>query len=112
MVSMAAATLSATATSLAPFARTTLTPTTGAPLKRAKVRGSAIESVMSPRSSSCTSPPVGSAILVAAKLAADIERGQSDALQPDRIKSNADLALDVADTFDGADAADSLQLAD
>ena len=46
-----------------------LKPTTGVPLKRAKVRGSAIVSVTSPRSSSRTSPPVGRAIVVAASSA-------------------------------------------
>ena len=42
MASILAATASATTTSLAPFARRMLTPTTGVPLKRAKVRGSAM----------------------------------------------------------------------
>jgi hypothetical protein len=53
--------------------------------------------------------PAGEVHVVAAKLAADIERGQSGALQPDRIESDPDLAFDVADAFDGADPPDSLQ---
>ena len=69
MVSIRAATASARVTSLAPFARRILKPTTGMPSKRAKVRGSAIVSVMSPRSSNRTSPPAGRAILVAPRSA-------------------------------------------
>ena len=50
-------TAAATTTSLAPFERLMPSATTGSPLKRAKVRRSAMVSVTVPRSSSRTSPP-------------------------------------------------------
>ena len=111
-----------------------LTPTTGVPLNRANVRGSAIESVDRPRSSEphlasgrqCNprgreigkrlgsgkgadrliasadlGTPAGEIDVAAAKLPADIERGQSDPLQPHRIESHPNLALDAADALDG-----------
>ena len=50
--------------------------------------------------------------VAAAQLPADVERGQADGLQPDRIEADADFALDRADQFDAADAAHALQRAD
>ena len=38
--------------------------------------------------------------IAAAKLAADIERSQADALQPERIEPHPDLALDAANAVD------------
>src|SRR5262249_55226071 len=49
--------------------------------------------------------------VAAAELAAHIERGEADTLQPHRVEANADLALDTTDALDAADAADALQLA-
>src|SRR5262249_60183579 len=57
-------------------------------------------------------PPAGEIDVAAAKLAADIERGQSDPLQPNRIESHPDLPPDAADALDAGDAADPLQLTD
>src|ERR1700752_4894787 len=59
-------TASATFTSLAPLDRLMPSATTGSPLKRAKVRRSAIESVTVPRSSSGTSPPGCRVVMVPA----------------------------------------------
>jgi hypothetical protein len=60
-------TAAATTTSLAPLERLMPSATTGSPLKRAKVRRSAMVSVTVPRSSSRTSPPPNSGIIVPAR---------------------------------------------
>ncbi|MHC2613156.1 hypothetical protein ACVMGF_004229 [Bradyrhizobium diazoefficiens] len=65
--SMRFCTASATFTSLAPLERLMPSATTGSPLKRAKVRRSAMVSVTVPRSSSRTSPPPNSGTMVPAR---------------------------------------------
>src|SRR3977135_3982687 len=60
-------TAAATTTSLAPLDRLIPSATIGSPLKRAKVRRSAMVSVTVPRSSRRTSPPPNSGIMVPAR---------------------------------------------
>ena len=56
--------------------------------------------------------PAGEIHVAAAKLAADIERGQADRLQPNRVEPDPDLALDASDAVDPGDAANPLQRTD
>ena len=54
--------------------------------------------------------PTGEVDVAAAKLPTDIERGQPDRLQRNRIETHPDLALNGADALDAADTTDPLQL--
>src|SRR5215211_4409865 len=113
-------TASPTEASLAPLARDTEKATTGSPLKRAKVRGSAELSVSIAISSSLTRRPPGSMTFVAAAGEIDARRAElpvylrgrdAEREQPVGLQRHADLAVDAADPIDATDAAHALELA-
>src|ERR1700684_1496064 len=120
-------TAAATTTSLAPFGRLRPSATTGSPLKRAKVRRSAMVSVTVPRSSRRTSPPVGRLIMVPASslrvlaparvriawsfLPISARAPASSGLGPRGGGGAQTPALDAADAFDLGNVAHALQRA-
>src|SRR5262249_57165926 len=50
----------------------------------------------------------GEVDIAAAQLPADVDRGETERLQPHRVETNADLALDTADAIDACDPAYAL----